>query len=367
MRFIQKVHLWASVLLAALILWLIVTGMLLHVRQEPGFEWIQPPSASGSEADRPALTPADLLEISRGVPEMRVEAWDDIARFDLRPGKGAVKVLSARAAHEIQVDIVTGEVLASAGRWSDRIEGWHNWSGFDLRLIVGLPGGLAYAVVGLTGLVLLWPSLRRETRRLAARLGGQTVAPRHQQPGLTAWSMRNHWWMSLIVLVPWTFVAVTGLVLQLRDELPIQAERVVGSAPAALPATGWPDALAAARSAEAGIGSWEDISRIYLYVDRGVYAVVTPGSVPTEVQVDAATAEVLTVFRHQKAVWEEIHGGDLSSLGLDTRAVFWLFTVAHLLSVLLWLTGVFFGLRRLGLSGTRPKTASPAVEPLRAE
>ncbi len=353
MRTVQKIHLWASVVLALPILWLIVTGIPLHLRQEAGFSWVQPPTAAGAERDRPAITPEGMLEAARAVPEMHVTAWSDIARLDLRPRDGVVKILSARSAHEIQVDAASGAVIASAGRWSDRIEAWHDWSAFGLRLLVGVPGALAYTLVGLTGLILLWPILKREARRLADRVRGRPRRPVPRRPGFTAWSWRNHWWISLIVLVPWTVVAITGVVLQLRDELPIQAPRAIGAAPGAMPAVGWTGVLDAARSADAGIESWRQVRRVYFQADRGVYELHTRGAVLTELQIDGTTGALISIAALPKAVWEEVHGGELGGIGLDSRFLFWTFAVVHVVSVLLWATGLVIGLHRLGWGRNR--------------
>jgi hypothetical protein len=248
-------------------------------------------------------------------------------------------------------------VTASAGRMSDLIETWHDWSAFGLRLLIGVPGALAYTVVGISGLILLWPVFKRKARRLSHRLRGH---PRRQVPrrrGFTAWSWRNDWWISLVVLVPWTVVALTGVVLQLRDELPIQAPRATGAAPGAMPAVGWQGVLEAAQAADAGIDSWDQVKRIYFQTDRSVYEVYTRGAVPIELQIDGTSGAVLSVAAFPKSVWEEVHGGDFGYFGLDSRAIFWVFAAVHIVSILLWATGLVIGLARLGWRRNR---AAPA-------
>jgi len=90
-----------------------------------------------------------------------------VARLDVRPGKGAVKV-RAENGWEVQVDTHTGKILQVARRRSDLIESIHDGSYFHPRfkLWVFLPAGLMLALLLLTGLPLFFqPVLARRKKR----------------------------------------------------------------------------------------------------------------------------------------------------------------------------------------------------------
>lgn len=163
----RKAHYWLSVAVAAPILVIIVSGLLLQIKKHSA--WVQPPEQRGS-AQVPALSFAEILEICRGIPEAQVSGWADVHRIDVRPARGMVKV-SATNHWEIQIDSHTGEVLQVAYRRSDLIEAIHDGSWFHpgAKLWLFLPSGIVLLLLWLTGIYLfVLPILRRRRKRVPA-------------------------------------------------------------------------------------------------------------------------------------------------------------------------------------------------------
>jgi len=162
----RKLHRWGAILVAAPVLVIFVTGVLLQLKKE--WAWVQPPTVSGTVENGLALTWEQVLEAVRQVPEAQVETWSDVDRLDVRPGKGMLKV-RANNRWEVQLDTTTGEVLASNHRRSDLIEAIHDGSWFhDLaKLWIWLPTAVILCGLWGTG-VYLWllPHLVKRRRRL---------------------------------------------------------------------------------------------------------------------------------------------------------------------------------------------------------
>ena len=154
----------------------VVTGLLLQVKKE--FAWIQPPTERGvSIENRSPLSLDKLLDIVREVPEAQVAQWSDIDRFDIRPSKGVAKVRCTNR-WEVQIDLSTGELLASNYRRSDLIESLHDGSFFTdwCKLGVFLPNGFVLLGLLLSG-IWLWylpiKSWRNKRRRVAQGSDGR--------------------------------------------------------------------------------------------------------------------------------------------------------------------------------------------------
>lgn len=168
----RKVHYWASLVAAAPLLVITVTGVLLQFKKQ--WAWVQPPERRGTAGD-PLLTPAALLAACRGVPEAGVRGWADVARVDLRPARGVYKV-TARTNWEVQIDARTGAVLQVAYRRSDLLEAVHDgaWFSDAVKWLVFFPAGLLLLLLWATGAYLLWlPYAVRRRRARAARAGVQ--------------------------------------------------------------------------------------------------------------------------------------------------------------------------------------------------
>jgi len=148
----RKAHRWGAALVAAPLLLVVLTGLLLQLKKE--LPWVQPPAAKG-HGTAPAVGFDAVLAAAKAVPEAEISSWADVDRVDVQPGRGLAKV-QAKNRWEVQVDLGTGAVLGAAYRRSDLIESLHDGSWFHDRakLWVFLPAGGVVLGLWLTGAYL---------------------------------------------------------------------------------------------------------------------------------------------------------------------------------------------------------------------
>lgn len=163
----RKVHYWFSIAIAIPVLIVIISGILLQVKKQ--FTWIQPTEQKGTSKTA-VISLAQVLEISKTVPEAKIETWDDVNRLDVRPSRGMLKVWSKNN-WEIQIDAETGTILQTAYRRSDIIEALHDGSFFHdyVKLWIFLPSGIILLTLWLTGMYLfilpIWVKRNRKTAK----------------------------------------------------------------------------------------------------------------------------------------------------------------------------------------------------------
>ena len=165
----RNIHYWATAFIAAPLLIIICSGLLLQVKKQ--WSWVQPEQRRGTGTS-PNIDLEGILATLRGVPELEVTDWDDINRLDIRPGRGMAKV-QLQHGWEVQVDLGTGRVLQTAYRRSDLIESIHDGSFFagDLsKLSIFLPSGVALLLMCVTGLWMFWLPFFVKRRRRKSRL-----------------------------------------------------------------------------------------------------------------------------------------------------------------------------------------------------
>jgi uncharacterized iron-regulated membrane protein len=151
-RLNRKVHYWGAIICSVPVLVVILSGILLLLKKESS--WIQPPTSKGLTGE-PAVSFSQILNASKAVPQAEIKTWDDIARLDVRPDKGLVKV-HATNHWEIQIDHRSGEVLQVAFRRSDIIESLHDGTFFhdSAKLWIFLPSAILLLVLWITGIYL---------------------------------------------------------------------------------------------------------------------------------------------------------------------------------------------------------------------
>lgn len=160
----RKTHRWGAILIALPFAVVIGSGILLQLKKE--WSWVQPPPSRG-EGGVPHTTFEAIFDAVRAVPEAEVKSWEDIARLDVRPNRGYVKV-QANNRWEIQVDLKTARVLQVAYRRSDLLESIHDGSWFHdkIKLWIFLPTAVIVAGLWLTGIYLFFlPLYVRWTRK----------------------------------------------------------------------------------------------------------------------------------------------------------------------------------------------------------
>lgn len=150
----RKVHYWLSAVIALPLLVIAVTGVLMQLRKQVA--WVQPTEQKGSGKE-PAVSFEKILAACQAIPEVNVKSWADVARVDVRPSKGILKV-TTKTDWEVQLDSKTGAVLQVAIRRSDWINSIHEGAYFSDWVKFGwfLPAGVGLFVLTLTGLYLFW-------------------------------------------------------------------------------------------------------------------------------------------------------------------------------------------------------------------
>ena len=147
-------------------------------------------------------------------------------------------------------------------------------------------------------------------------------------------SRKLHRWGSIIALLPVTIIIVSGVLLQLKKEVPyIQ--------PPTQPGTGsqlsvsFERILGVARTVpQAEIASWDDVDRLDVRPGKGMVKV--RGKNRWEIQIDAQTGDVLQVAVRRSDLIESIHDGSY----FHDRFKLWVFLPAGLVLAILVITGV---------------------------
>jgi hypothetical protein len=152
------------------------------------------------------------------------------------------------------------------------------------------------------------------------------------------WNRKLHRWGAIAVALPFLVVIATGLLLQLKKQVPwVQPAEVKGSA--ATPALTLALILEiAATVPHTGIKTWEDIDRIDVRPSKGMAKVV--GTSRWEVQLDLATGTVLQTAYRRSDLIESIHDGSF----FHPAAKLWLFFPTAVVVLGLWITGIYLWL-----------------------
>ncbi len=154
-------------------------------------------------------------------------------------------------------------------------------------------------------------------------------------PNPRVWNRRLHRWASALVALPFLIVICTGVLLQLKKQLDwVQPPEQRGTG--TVPAVSFDRVLAAARSVpQAGVRSWDDVDRLDVRPGKGMLKVQALSR--WEIQVDAATGEVLHVAYRRSDLLEQLHDGSW----FHPAAKLGVFLPVGLLVLGLWLTGVY--------------------------
>lgn len=164
----RSLHLWLSLVIFIPVIIVIGSGLLLQVKKE--FDWIQPPTQRAPNA-YPTLSFERILQSASTVAEANIVTWEDIDRLDVRPNKGIIKV-RGKNHWEIQLDAQSGDVLQVAYRRTDTIEAIHDGSWFfeGAKLWLFLPAAILLFVLWVTGLVMLFTTLKSKYRKRHYRM-----------------------------------------------------------------------------------------------------------------------------------------------------------------------------------------------------
>lgn len=172
-RFNRKTHYWGAAVCALPILIVLTTGLLLQVKKQ--LTWVQP-STIKTQSRTPSLNLDEVLIISKTVAQAKIQSWQDINRIDIRPNKGVIKVQSQNH-WEIQLNQLSGEVLAVNYRRSDIIEALHDGSFFfdGAKLYLFLPAAFILLWLWISGSYLFVKTFiarKKHQQRLALKASG---------------------------------------------------------------------------------------------------------------------------------------------------------------------------------------------------
>ncbi|MGL1934484.1 MAG: PepSY domain-containing protein [Fibrobacterales bacterium] len=144
-----------------------------------------------------------------------------------------------------------------------------------------------------------------------------------------------HLWLSLIVMVPLVIVSTTGLILMFKKQIEwIQPPTHLGTTQSF---TLTPEQILEACRIDprTTITEWNNIRRLDVRPHKGIIKVQGPDNI--EVQLDAATGNILHIQERNSDLIENIHDG--SYFGDTTKYA--LFLVAELFFVLQLITGIY--------------------------
>jgi len=147
---------------------------------------------------------------------------------------------------------------------------------------------------------------------------------------------RTHAWISVCFAVPLVVVIITGILLQLKKQLPFvqPIERAgVTHEPVATPAQ-YLEAIN--RGKLDGAVTWKDVQRVDIRPSKGIAKVILKSDV--EYQVDLGTGNVLQRELRMSDFIESLHdgsffAGDISKLGVFLPAAIGL--------LVLWVSGIY--------------------------
>ncbi|MEM9272725.1 MAG: PepSY-associated TM helix domain-containing protein [Cyanobacteria bacterium P01_F01_bin.143] len=354
------VHRWLAIIISIPMLLILITGIFLQLRKP--VDWIQPPAMKGSQKYQPTIALEQVLTEIKTIPEMEVKDWSDIKVMDLRPKKGIIKVRNYNEL-ETQVDATTGDILQVAQRRNDFITKMHEFSAWHARIWLGVPVRLGFLVLFLTGVYLnfkmlparlksLWRTVKKKIEKPVVSQNTSEVQEENTLPTkqknnrdgrplrlrLKSWLLKYHYWLGWIVIIPWAFVISSGLLLQVRYEVP-WVMPTVQQGQGTVPQIEFVQVLETARQTpEYDIQEWKDIWRVYVYPNKGITTIRAKNR--EELQLDSETGEVLQIATRRTDWLEDIHEGKWMGMNL------WLFLPVHILSLILWITGAFVAYSR---------------------
>ena len=152
---------------------------------------------------------------------------------------------------------------------------------------------------------------------------------------MNRWIRKLHRWGGVITLAPLLIVIATGLLLQVKKQVPwVQPPTQKGSH--SEPTLRFDEILAVARSVpEASVETWEDVDRLDVRPGKGIVKLQAKNR--WEVQVDSATGEVLSSTLRRSDWIEALHDGSF----FHDAAKLWIFLPNGLILLGLWMTGAY--------------------------
>ena len=152
---------------------------------------------------------------------------------------------------------------------------------------------------------------------------------------MNRWVRKLHRWGGLITLAPLLIVIATGLLLQVKKQVPwVQPPTQKGSQ--AEPTLSFHEILAVAQAVpEAAVTNWDDVDRLDVRPGKGIIKLQAENR--WEVQMDSTTGEVLSSTLRRSDWIESLHDGSY----FHDSAKLWVFLPNGLILLGLWMTGAY--------------------------
>lgn len=149
------------------------------------------------------------------------------------------------------------------------------------------------------------------------------------------YTRKIHYWCSIIVLVPFLVILISGMVLQVKKQVRwVQPSTLGGQGD--IPEVAFAKILDVARTVPgAAISDWDDIDRLDVRPGRGIIKIRAKNS--WEIQIDHQTGRILQVAYRRSDIIESIHDGSFFS----KKAKPWLFLSTAVGLLCLCVTGLY--------------------------
>jgi uncharacterized iron-regulated membrane protein len=153
---------------------------------------------------------------------------------------------------------------------------------------------------------------------------------------LNWWTRKLHRWGALLTALPLLIVIVSGLLLQVKKQIPwVQPPTIKGTVKNA-PGQSWNELLRVATTVkEAEVESWKDIDRIDVRPGKGIAKIQCVNR--WELQVDLDSGKLLSSTYRRSDFIESLHDGSFFSDG----AKLWVFLPNGIVLFGLWVSGVW--------------------------
>lgn len=154
----------------------------------------------------------------------------------------------------------------------------------------------------------------------------------------TNWKVLNrqiHFWGSLVIALPILIVIGSGLLLQVKKQLPWVQPPTEKTA-IKQPSLSFDAILSIAKTIpDAKVTDWKDIDRLDVRPNKGVIKIRTKNH--WEIQINPETGDILNVAYRRSDLIESIHDGSF----FHENAKLWVFLPAAIILLVLWLTGIY--------------------------
>lgn len=167
------------------------------------------------------------------------------------------------------------------------------------------------------------------------------------------WNRKLHRWCAIAVALPFLVVVCTGILLQLKKQLPWVQPPEKKTANVA-PQVSMDFVLESARQVpQAGVQSWSDVDRIDIRPGKGILKLISNSR--WELQIDLGTGAVLQSTYRRSDLIESLHDGSW----FHDLAKLWIFLPSGVVVLGLWVTGIYLWLLPWRTRARRTRTPPP--------